>query len=218
MIVDELNQALGRVIPGAYLEAITLPEVPPLQLYLLNANYPQQNLDAEAVAFIMNNPLYWVFCWASGQVLARLILREPERVKGRRVVDFGSGSGVVAIAAAMAGASEVIACDTDPVALAACEANAALNQVTLALSDDFSVIDGDVDVITAADVLYDRANLPWLSLFSERATSVLMADSRMPDFELRPYELIARRTSSTWPDLDESQTFRQVRVYQVGAL
>lgn len=217
MIIDELNRALEQVIPGAYLHAVALPEVP-IQLYLLNADYPQDGLDTEAVAFIMNNPLYWVFCWASGQVLARFILQHPQSVLGKRVVDFGSGSGVVAIAAALAGAREVIVCDNDPLALRACEANAALNGVAIELSDDFTAITGEVDVITVADVLYDRGNLPWLSLFNECAALVLMADSRLPDFDLPPYQLIATQHSCTWPDLDESQTFRQVRLYQTRAL
>ena len=61
----------------------------------------------------------WSFCWSSGQVLARWILEHKEVVAGRRVLDFGTGSGIVAIAAARSGARRVVACDIDPVSLQA---------------------------------------------------------------------------------------------------
>jgi predicted nicotinamide N-methyase len=161
----------------------------------------------------MENPLYWVFCWASGRVLARYLMDHPGLVKGRRVVDFGCGSGVVAIAAALAGAAEVIACDIDPLALRAARVNAALNGVTLTLRDDFDAIDGVVDLIIVADVLYDRGNLPWLQRFVERAQRVLIADSRVKGFDEPLYRPIARHASCTLPDLDESREFRDVRIY-----
>ena len=74
---------------------------------------------------------FWAFCWASGQLLARYVLDHPELVRGRRVLDFGCGSGVVAIAAALAGAESAVACDCDPLALEAARANAALNGVAV---------------------------------------------------------------------------------------
>jgi predicted nicotinamide N-methyase len=164
----------------------------------------------------MDNPLYWVFCWASGQVLAKLLLERPRWVQGKRVLDFGCGSGVVAIAAAMAGAREVIACDIDPLALRATRLNAGLNGVSLTLAQDFFEVRGDVDLVIVADVLYDRANLPWLARFTARAPRVLLADSRIRDFSHPPYREIARHSSCTLPDLDESPEFREVRVYLAG--
>ncbi|MEE9282240.1 MAG: 50S ribosomal protein L11 methyltransferase, partial [Myxococcota bacterium] len=71
--------------------------------------------------------------WAGGQVLARWLLDHPAAVRGKRVLDFGCGSGVVAIAAALAGAASVVACDTDGAALEACRENAVLNGVRLEL-------------------------------------------------------------------------------------
>ena len=64
-----------------------------------------------------------------------------------------------------------------------------------------------------ADVLYDRGNFPWLQRFVERADKVLIADSRVKDFDHPPYRQIARQDSCTWPDLDESAEFRDVRIY-----
>ena len=109
-----LQIRLQGILPGARLEITSLPDCSDVRLFLLGADYSRGRLDAEVVRRVMNHPLYWVFCWASGQVLARHLLRHPDLVRGTRVVDFGCGSGVVAIAAALAGAGEVIACDSDP--------------------------------------------------------------------------------------------------------
>jgi predicted nicotinamide N-methyase len=214
--VDTLQQRLRGIIPGARLEWVRPPGCPALELLLLNADYPQGALDAEQVRRVMDNPLYWVFCWASGQVLASYLLQQPACVAGRRVLDFGCGSGVVAIAAALAGAAEVIACDSDPDALAVTELNAARNGVTLTLAGDFAAVDGEIDLILVADVLYDRANFPWLRRFVERGTAVLIADSRVKDFDCPPYRPVGSRESCTIPDLDESPEFRDVRLYRAG--
>lgn len=162
---------------------------------------------------VMAEPSYWAFCWASGQVLARFLLDNPAWVTGKRVLDFGSGSGVVAIAAAKAGAAKVLACDIDPVALKATEINTQHNQVPVTLFEDFYAIDETIDLIIVADVLYDRENLPWLGRFLERADQVLVADSRVKDFDYPNYRLIDRQQGTTVPDLDEFDEFRDVRIY-----
>lgn len=210
---DSLQQHLRGIIPGASLYVTRLPDCPAIQLLLLDADYPQGELSAQEVQGAMDNPLYWVFCWASGQVLADFVLRNPEWVAGRRVVDFGCGSGVVAVAAALAGAREVIACDIDPLALAATALNARLNNVDLALVSDYDNIKGSVDLIIAADVLYDRGNFHWLQRFARRARQVLIADSRVKCFNYPPYRQIDRRASCTVPDLGESAEFRDVSIY-----
>jgi predicted nicotinamide N-methyase len=215
-IEPELTALLSESLPGARIEAQALPLYPSLRLYLLNADYPQHALPPELALRLMDQPLYWTFCWASGQVLARWLLENPAAVRGKRVVDFGCGSGVAGIAAALAGADTVVGCDLDAQALAATAANARLNGVALDLSDDFETIGGDIDVILVADVLYDRGNLPWLSRFNERSPVVLMADSRLPDFEHPDYRLLAESEASTLPDLDESPEFRNVRLYCAG--
>lgn len=208
-----LQHHLRGIIPGARLEITRLPDCPDVRLLLLGADFPQGELDAESIRRAMDKPLYWAFCWASGQVLAWHLLQHPDLVRDGRVVDFGCGSGVVAIAAALAGAGEVIACDSDPLALAATERNAALNGVDLTLAPNFDLVRGQVDLVTAADVLYDRGNLHWLERFRQRAARVLVADSRLKEFDFPPYRKIACRISSTVPDLDESAEFREVSVY-----
>jgi len=214
---SEINARLTALLPpelsGGVLCCTPLPQVPSLSLYLLNENFRQEILSSTAVQRLMQQPLYWIFCWASGQVLAAELLRQPDYVRGKRVLDFGAGSGVVAIAAAKAGAREVIACDLDPLALRACEENAALNGVSLTLCEDFDSVRGTVDVITAADVLYDLGNLYWVERFLDCADTVLVADSRVRDFEFPPYVTLVEAQASTWPDLDESPAFREVSVY-----
>ena len=163
---------------------------------------------------LMEQPFYWAFCWASGAVLAQYVLSNPEIVAGKRVVDFGCGSGVVAIAAKKAGAREVVACDIDPLAMTATRENARINEVDLILCDDFEHVAGEVDLIIVADVLYDRDNLPWLDRFSAKAPDVLVADSRVKNFDYPPYQQVARVDACTLPDLDESLEFRDVRIYR----
>ena len=211
-----LEQSLRDIIPGASLQETALPAAPAIRLLLLQGNYPRGELDAEAVQRVMDNPLYWVFCWASGQVLANFLLQQPHWVQGKRVLDFGSGSGVVAIAAALAGATEVIACDIDPLALAATRSNARRSGTNITLADDFFAVDGHIDLIVVADVLYDRANLDWLARFTARADKVLIADSRVKNFHHAEYRQISRHASCTLPDLDESAEFRDVRIYLAG--
>jgi predicted nicotinamide N-methyase len=213
MTRSELRRRLSAVIPNADLEVVALPEVPEIRLALLQQAYPQHLLDNDTVVKIMNSPMYWAFCWASGQVLARFILDNPHYVKGRRVLDFGAGSGVVAVAAAIAGARSVVVCDTDPLALLACACNAELNGVVLEYASSLDSYSGEIGIILASDVLYDRANLSWLQVFLNRAPSVLVADSRVRDFSAENYQLMSASSSYTFPDLDESQEFRRVKVY-----
>lgn len=163
---------------------------------------------------IMNSPAYWAFCWASGQVLARHILCHPEKFQGKRILDFGSGSGVVAIAAAMAGARQVVACDIDPYALDACAANAKLNGLEIELLDDMLKLTFQPDMIIAADVLYDRENFHFLENFPAKADEVLLADSRVKHGLPAGYTLVDRVTTTTLPDLDELREYSDVKIYK----
>jgi predicted nicotinamide N-methyase len=211
-----LEEGLRKVLPMGRLSLQTLPEVASLRLLLLGDDEGLRRLDHETAARVMDRPLYWLFCWASGRVLARYLLQHPALVAGKRVVDFGSGSGVVAIAAALAGARESIACDIDPLARTAIVANAQLNDAPLTIAGDFEAVPGDLDLILAADVLYDAGNLRWLPRFTARSPTVLLADSRVRDFDEPPYRRIARQESCTMPDLDEAPAFRQVSLYRAG--
>jgi predicted nicotinamide N-methyase len=133
-------------------------------------------------------PPFWAFPWAGGQGLARYVLDHPETVAGRHVLDVASGSGLVAIAAAKAGARTVTAGDIDENALAAIALNAAANatpevtprRVDLAAADSGGTGTGGADVILAADVFYQRdlaaLALRFLQAARRGGSDVLVAD------------------------------------------
>ena len=146
--------------------------------------------------------------------MAQWILAEPEHVKGKVVLDFGAGSGVVAIAAKIAGARRVIACDIDQISLVACEENALLNNVTLEYLNDLYACNEPIDVLLAADVLYDQSNRFFLDEFLKFAKEVWVADSRVKNFSHPAYVKLDERSATTWPDLDEAKEFRNVSFYR----
>ncbi|HSX89510.1 MAG TPA: 50S ribosomal protein L11 methyltransferase [Pseudomonas sp.] len=207
-----LQQALNQLLGDARLSAETLPGTD-LRLWLIDAQNMDRAFSPEETRRILEEPPYWCFCWASGLVLARWLAERPEWVRGKRVLDFGAGSGVAAIAAAKAGALEVVVCDLDPLALLACRANAALNGVELSYSADFFAEADRFDLIIVADVLYDRANLPLLDQFLSRGRQALVADSRVRDFQHPLYRRLSILEACTWPDLAEPAEFRHVSLY-----
>jgi predicted nicotinamide N-methyase len=129
-----------------------------------------------------DDPPFWAYPWAGGQALARYLLDNPATVRGRRVLDVASGSGLVAIAAAKAGAISVAAGDIDPLAVAAIAVNAAANGVAVAARVfDLATEDaGDAEVILAGDVFYQRTlaelALRFLRAAASAGAGVLVAD------------------------------------------
>lgn len=210
----QLTAEIRKTLSAARIEPVVLPDCSGLQLYLLSEDFPRAPLSPQEMEAALHEPAYWIFCWASGLALARKILREPEWVKGKKVLDFGAGSGVVACAAALAGAKEVVACDIDPVSLQATAANAALNKVDVRLATDFFELHESFDLVLAADVLYDKANHAFLEAFLACAPRVLVADSRVKNLQVPPYRLIGEEDAGTLPDLNEFDEFRRVRFYQ----
>ena len=207
-----LQAALSELLGDAQLRAQTLPGTA-IKLWLIDPANMDRCFSPEETRLILEEPPYWCFCWASGLVLARWLAEHPEWVRGKRVLDFGAGSGVAAIAAAKAGALEVVACDLDPLAIASCQANAALNDVQLSYSADFFAEADRFALIIVADVLYDRANLPLLDQFLSRGREALVADSRVRDFQHPLYQRLGILEACTWPDLAEPAEFRHVSLY-----
>ncbi|MGY2377445.1 class I SAM-dependent methyltransferase [Pseudomonas sp. SDO524_S393] len=208
----DLQRALSELIGDARLIPRPLPGTE-LSLWLLDADNMDRAFSPEETRRILHEPPYWSFCWASGLALARYLAANPAWVAGRRVLDFGAGSGVAGIAAAKAGALEVVVCDLDPLALAACRVNAALNGVALNYSSDFFAETDRFDLILVADVLYDRANLPLLDQFLSRGRETLVADSRVRDFQHPDYRRLEILEALTLPDLAEPWEFRKVSLY-----
>lgn len=207
-----LQRALGELLGDARLSAERLPGTD-IDLWLIDAQNMDREFSPDETRRILEEPPYWCFCWASGLVLAHWLAQKPEWVRGKRVLDFGAGSGIAAIAAAKAGAAEVVACDLDPLALDACRANAELNGVELSYSADFFQEEDRFDLIIVADVLYDRANLPLLDEFLGRGREALVADSRVRDFSHPLYRRLGILEGCTWPDLAEPAEFRHVSLY-----
>jgi predicted nicotinamide N-methyase len=215
---EALNNCIKNMLPDAYLSKQSLPQCNEIKLWLVDPIPMQRRFSQDEILAIQAYPAYWAFCWASGQVLARYILDNPELVRDKRVMDFGAGSGVVATACVMAGAKQVIACDIDPDALLSCQENAKLNNVDYELHGDLFEFDQELDLLIAADVLYDKANLPLLNIFLEKAPAVLVADSRVKNFDFPPYQAIGRIDSFTVPDLDELDEFRLVNLYSTSRI
>jgi len=209
---SHLQAHLSQLLGDARLVAEALPGTD-LKLWLIDADNMDRAFNPEETRRILEDPPYWSFCWASGLALARFLAEHRHWVEGKRVLDFGAGSGVAGIAAMKAGALEVVACDLDPVAIEACRANAELNGVTLGYSADFFAEADRFDLILVADVLYDRANLPLLDQFLTRGQQALVADSRVKDFQHPAYSRLGILDALTLPDLAEPWEFRKVSLY-----
>jgi predicted nicotinamide N-methyase len=125
---------------------------------------------------------YWGFAWGGGLAIASYLRDHPEFVAGRRVLDMASGSGLDAIAAAVAGASEVTAVDIDPFSIAAIALNAKANRVRIEVrrADLLGDEPPDVDIILAGDCWYEetfgRLITTWLSTAREKGTDMLIGD------------------------------------------
>jgi predicted nicotinamide N-methyase len=159
----------------------TPPQVPEVRLHL--ADEPIDLWErTERVGGQQLPPPFWAFAWAGGQALARYVLDHPDLVEGRVVFDLAAGSGLVAIAAALAGATAVTANEIDPLATAAVGLNALANDVAVAVTLG-DVLDGDAagaDVVLAGDVFYSRPMtervLPFLDRARARGARVFVGD------------------------------------------
>jgi predicted nicotinamide N-methyase len=171
--------------PVAFIRAETrlrpVPHTPELVLHVADEATELWQKTEEELGEIGLPPPFWAFAWAGGQALARYILDHPETVRGRRVLDFASGSGLVAIAAMKAGAAEVTACDIDPFAIAAIGLNAEANGVLITpVRADLVGQDGGWDAVLAGDICYEhdlaRRVTEWLLDLSRRGATVLIGD------------------------------------------
>ncbi|MEU1400329.1 50S ribosomal protein L11 methyltransferase [Micromonospora zamorensis] len=170
--------------PGAGLDRLRLvptPFVPEVRLYLAEDAIVWWARMEAAAGHALPAP-YWASAWAGGQALARHLLDHPELAAGRRVLDLAAGSGLVAIAAALAGATQVTANDIDPYAVAAVTLNARVNRVAVdAVGDDLlDSVDPEADLVVAGDVFYDRdmadRMLPFLQRAAAAGADVLVGD------------------------------------------
>ncbi len=172
------------------------PHAPEITLYLADEATELWQKTEDELGEIGLPPPFWAFAWAGGQALARYLLDHPALIAGRSVLDFASGSGLVAIAAAKAGAAKVEACDIDDFALAAMQLNAQANGVELKIrSDDLIGRDEGWQVVLAGDVSYERdmaqSVTDWLYGLSQRGALVLIGDPGRAYLDRRRLEAVA---------------------------
>ncbi|WFU04084.1 50S ribosomal protein L11 methyltransferase [Rhizobium sp. CB3171] len=193
MPMSELDSKIGvaRNFISANLPILPVPSIPEISLHKAG---PQSGLWRLAEQDQEFGSPYWAHYWGGGLVLARYLLDRPDAVAGRRVLDLGAGSGIVGIAAAKAGAAEVIAADVDPYAVAAIGLNATINGVTIltVLTDLTKGEPPAADIVCVGDLFYEAALAERVTAFLDRCLArgieVLIGDpwrAHLPHSRLR---------------------------------
>lgn len=209
--------------PAEFIRANTAlvapPLVPEVKLHLATEVVPLWQLTEEELAAKGVPPPYWAFAWAGGQALSRYILDHPEVVAGKSVLDFGSGSGLVAIAAARAGAERVLAADIDEFSQAAIKLNAVANTAILSTTrDDLIGTDGSWRIILVGDMCYERPLaerlLEWLRDRATHGATVLLGDPGRSYFPKGGVEKLASYRVRTTRDLEDRE-IRETSVYRL---
>lgn len=222
MVISELTSEGRAAFVREHTALTRVPLVPSIEIYTATELVP---LWRATSAWLIDQGIdvpFWCAPWAGGQALARWVLDHPEVVAGREVVDFGTGSGLVGIAAAMAGARRVRAVDLDPLAIVACELNAKANGVARVIEATVANIVGDPvaeSILLAGDVWYERAPSArfgvWFAELATRGTRVITGD---PGRAYVPtgagVEVLAVLAVPTTAEL-ESATERSARILEI---
>ena len=209
---------MGFIERNTALERPTL--IPEIALYLASEVTPLWQATEASLATNVMPPPFWAFAWVGGQSLARYLLDTPEQVAGRSVFDFGAGSGIVAIAAALAGATEVTAAEIDPYAAAAIHLNARRNGVDIAIypGDPTRADPIAADVVTAGDICYEQPMtvraMAWLRAAAGRGSLVLLGDPGRTYLPHTGLVEVARYSVPTTREL-EDRDVREGIVYRV---
>jgi predicted nicotinamide N-methyase len=191
------------------------PHAPELVLHLADEITPIWKLTEEDLAKIGLPPPFWAFAWAGGQAVARYVLDNPQIVAGKRVVDFASGSGMVAIAAKRAGAASVLAADIDVYCEAAVALNAAANGVAVDFTGD-DLLDSPApdwaDVILAGDICYEKPLaervIAWLTAAKAAGKTVLLGDPGRTYLPKTGLTLLAEYQVATTRELEDMEVKR----------
>jgi predicted nicotinamide N-methyase len=192
-------------------EILAPPLVPEVRLHLAHEALPIWQKTEEELGEIGLPPPFWAFAWAGGQALARHVLDHPERVRGKRVLDLASGSGLVGIAAMRAGAASVLAADIDAFAVSAMAINAALNAVSLNVTGEDLLTSAPpaVDVILVGDLFYEQGLagrcFNWLSAAKAGGSTVLIGDPGRSYLPKEKLTAIAHYTVPVTRDLEDSE-------------
>ncbi|MCC0055493.1 MAG: methyltransferase [Rhodobiaceae bacterium] len=221
-----LDHRIGAKDRTAFIRANTrlmdVPHAPEIRLHLADEAFSLWHRTEEELEALGLPAPFWAFAWAGGQALARYVLDNKALAAGRRVVDVGSGSGLVAIAAARAGAAHVLAADPDPFTPAAIALNAAANGVQVETTTEDLLDDAPppCDLLLIGDMFFDREIAPRMERFARRALAagadVLIGDpgrAYLPRERLEQLALYEVPVSRALEDNDVKRT----RVWRVKA-
>ena len=188
------------------------PHTPELELHLADEITPIWRMTEEALEEMGLPPPFWAFAWAGGQALARYVLDHPQLVAGKQVIDFATGSGIVAIAAMKAGASRVLAADIDVFCEAAVAVNADRNGVAVEFTDRDLLDDPPpawADVILTGDICYEKPLaarvIAWLTQAKEAGATVLIGDPGRSYFPREGLEKLAEYQVPTTRELEDME-------------
>ena len=210
--MDHITNRRAFIVANTRLQAP--PHTPELVLHLADEVTPIWRLTEEELGELGLPPPFWAFAWAGGQALARYLIDHPTEVAGKRMVDFATGSGIVAIAAARAGAADVLAADIDGFCGAAVALNAAANSVCVRFTDAnlLEAAPPAADLICAGDVCYEKpfaeAVMAWLQRARRAGTRVLIGDPGRSYFPKSGLEKLAEYQVPTTRELEDMEVKR----------
>ncbi len=194
--------------------------LPEMRLRLATGRCPLWSMRADELESSGLGDPYWAFAWAGGQGMARYILDHPGLFAGKRVMDIATGSGIIAIAAAMAGAEHVTANDIDPFCREATALNASLNQVAVSFDPQDRVgrpLPG-VDVVVAGDICYEEPLShrvsAWFQDLARGGVQVYVGDPGRATFKREGLKQVARYHPRDVQEHDD-QDVRRARVFKV---
>ena len=190
------------------------PLTPEIVLHLAAESLPIWQKTEEELGEMNVPPPYWAFAWAGGQALARFILDHPDVVAGKTVVDLGAGSGIVAIAAARAGADAVTAFDIDRLSTVAIWLNAGANSVTVQASDQdpLSLEPPMNGVVLVGDLFYERSLaervLAYIDSAATSGNDILVGDPRRSYFPVSRFRAVSEYAVPVTRELEDNEIKR----------
>ena len=206
-----MSPAERRAFVTAHTRLQSPPLLPELRLWLADEVTPLWQLTEARMGQVALPPPFWAFAWPGGQALARYLLDHPEEVRGRRVLDLATGSGLVAVAAMKAGAAEALGADVEPFCAAAVALNAEANGVTVDFTaEDLLARDPPVfDVVVCGDVSYEKPMAQrmraWLASAGAGGARVLMGDPDRTYFDHQGLTPLARYEAPTSRELEDQR-------------
>jgi len=219
--LDPRSRASDQIFIAANTSILAPPLVPEIRLRLAAESLPIWQKTEEELGEMNVPPPYWAFAWAGGQALARYILDNADLLKGKRVLDLGSGSGLTAIAAMRAGAATALASDLDLMALAAVDLNAVLNGVTVGTTADnlLERAPQAYDVVLVGDLFYERALADLVTRFIEQAATggalVLIGDPQRNYFPKGRFVSAAEYRVPVTRELEDAE-IKSTAVWRIG--